>query len=214
MALAHISHVSRSQTNQGLGCLTCKCWEHAVCPHISNLFCAGLLLLPPIHFSTNPLLPESIGIFQETNEPFGSCTWTRGTLSCIDRGQDTGPRPPAQIVSTRLADDGLSPPASAPRMRVETATTAGLGSDPVQALRNWPTTSHDACTGVPSALHWHRLRRKAAVSQHPQPSWTPYVTQSAVIGIKRAGNQQWLQSQPLSFRPLRWSCVPSPKPSS
>lgn len=43
----------------------------------------------------SPIDVRPIPCSQNQSTPFVRCTWTRQTLSCIDTGQDAGPRPPA-----------------------------------------------------------------------------------------------------------------------
>lgn len=43
----------------------------------------------------SPIDVRPIPCSQNQSTPFVRCTWTRQTSSCIDTGQDAGPRPPA-----------------------------------------------------------------------------------------------------------------------
>jgi len=124
-----------------------------------------------------------------------------GAVDLHRRRAKTRPPPPAQICSTRLADDGLSPTTFAPRVRVETTATAGLGSGPVKTPHNWPTNKprrmhrrplssllassaeRSCCVSTPLAqldavrhaksCHWNEMGGQPTMAPVPAPSFPP-----------------------------------------
>lgn len=160
----------------------------------------------------SPIDVRPIPCSQNQSTPFVRCTWTRQTSSCIDTGQDAGPRPPAKVDLQHPTGWRWPLPF---RLR---APHAGRDTSDCRSRIRPRTGASQLADGKPRRMHRRALSSRLASSaersccvSRPRPSWTPYVTQSAVIGIKRAEQPTMAPVPAPSFPPSALVLCPQPK---